>query len=266
MINGLRNIITESSHEDDTGYPTFRYGEICKSFQGLNSKKAKAIGVILEDRWKDSFERLMEKPGKVGFVKLTYSEGAEFFEQMAEGPIYIFPELDAIITDGIRNFYSKVRSSITVCLNPNHSKIWLRFSYFDPNNSFESDQGALVSFFSVAEEVCKNLAVILKNDIYKISLEFLAINANLETIHKISIYVISRDRISNMSIPIPDNAKKFDANRINGSIEGFCLKFGGKESTEIICLIEEKLKKGSRSFACTKDFSKTLVELLALRL
>lgn len=270
----ILDVLDDPSKITVLGCPTFRYGEVCSFIKDLDFETAQAVGVIMKRKWENFFKKIVSTKNDYKIDDIAIDSKSDFFVQIAEGPIYIFPEMDMAFTHQGNKIKCKVRISITVCLDPHHSKVWIRFSYNDDENEVHLPIDKMNAFFSGSEEISSILIPVIKKDIYQAALYAMDINSPLNTIHSINLKCISISKeISHPEYaPIKlDNFEKFDFEHINSSIKSFCFKNNDEEikkekKTSIICFVKESTKDRSMSYLLCKEFSKLLVEFIALKI
>ena len=136
------------------GWPVFRYGIICMPIEGISFEQAESIRQELLTKWGSIVAKLTVNPEASGFGKVTcLKQDPE--SETREGPAALYPPISVTFKD----IEGQARTSITVCVSPRHSKIWLRLSFMGSNgnapSSSQLSQAEVEHFFNCAEDTAK---------------------------------------------------------------------------------------------------------------
>lgn len=180
---------TGANAELDGGYgcPTFRYCDICHLMDGMSFEQADVVRAALGGKWCGIFTELMRDPDgfRLGTIQNVSSKP---FEDSREGPAIRFPEINCTFSEGTRVI---IASSITVCVPPNHSKIWIRISNLN-EDAVSLNESDLNLFFTKAKDVSQRVASLLF-DAYRSAIEEQNVPISLATEHKITIETATAD-------------------------------------------------------------------------
>lgn len=280
------------------GCPTLRYGVVCDAIEeDLDFDSAKLVRILLKKKWSNYFSSISENPTNFGLHELKRLEDAEFHEELGEGPIILFPEYEGVFLKDNRSYTAVIRSSITICVEPNHSKVWTRLCYKPSEDEPPLDANTVRSFLFGATFICKSLTPALK-DLYKDALDEIGFPEPLKAIHEILIEVISTNRrfdkflpdedisqkeISNdgclracdlindmglfydwMNKDYMDNFNMIYADQRSTSTKGIIFQYNTAQKSSFVCVINEGIKPFLKNFNKTKEFGKKLIRLIAI--
>ncbi len=175
------------SSEGSYGYPTFRFCAVCDRINSLEYDHADSVRITLKNNWDLIKTKLEKDSNKYGLIKV-HRIITDLKEDYYEGPAIMFPELEAELENNIRVM---IRASVTVCVKPHHSKLWVRVSYIK-NPVHKLKLGEVREFYQKAESVTRLIAGELL-ELYKVSLAQNGITELLVEAHEICIETMSKD-------------------------------------------------------------------------
>jgi hypothetical protein len=162
--------------------PTYRLGQIYSLLRRVGTERAEMVGDTLKDNWTNMFKELSDPESSFGLSGVAISSTSEktpiIFKD--DGVVVLFPEISARISADILIL---LRPSVTVCIPPNRSKIWVRISYLGKEVLGDAE---LERFFTKSQELSVKIANYFLN-YYKSSLKQNSVKANLEKQHEIKI-------------------------------------------------------------------------------
>jgi hypothetical protein len=153
----------------------------------MEYEDADKVRVSLENKWNSIRTELESDPQKFGLSKIDRSTINDPVEDYYEGPAIMFPELEARLENNAKVL---IRTSVTVCVKPHHSKIWVRSSYINGGNKVELAD--VYDFYQKAKSASRLIANELLNS-YRHSLTQNNLNESLVKAHEICIETMSKD-------------------------------------------------------------------------
>lgn len=166
----------------DYAGPTYRLGQIYNLLRSVGSERAEMVGESLKDYWSNILTDFSDTESSFGLTGIVISSTSEklpiVFKE--DGIVVLFPEISASMPEDIQIL---LRPSVTVCVPPNHSKIWVRISYIG-KEALGDDE--LECFFVKAQELGAKIAKYFL-EYYKYSLEHNSVNTKLKKEHEIKI-------------------------------------------------------------------------------
>jgi hypothetical protein len=168
------------------GGPTYRFCRVCDILTDLNYDEAESVRAKLLSSSDQVIKKIAGKPNNYGFSHVNAS-GETAFQYFYEGPAVMYPEFGAKFADDL-----KVRGSVTVCVPPHHSKIWVRISMNDEKIKEGINDTQIAEFFSKSNEAAERFSGLLMGE-YALALKECGIAETLEAIHKIKIETSSAD-------------------------------------------------------------------------
>ena len=176
------------SIEGDYGHPTFRFCMVCNRFKSMEYGEADKVRASVGKEWDTIKANLMSATSEFALNHIQVKDTKEKpDEDYFEGPAVKFPEFVAELPC---NMIAKIGTSITVCVKPHHSKIWVRFSH--EGNGMKNSLMDLGRFYSEARVASKLIAQELLSK-YQECLRNHDMNESLEKAHEISIETMSKD-------------------------------------------------------------------------
>jgi hypothetical protein len=166
----------------DYAGPTYRLGQIYSLLRNVGAKRAEMVGETLKDSWNNILGDFSDYGSSLGLTEIAISSTSDKLPIVFkdDGVVVLFPEILAHISTDVQIL---LRPSVTVCIPPSHSKIWIRISYIGERTLNDDD---LERFFIRAQELSMKMAnYFLK--CYKSSLKQSSVKTNLEKLHEIKI-------------------------------------------------------------------------------
>lgn len=177
-------------------YPVFRYGRICQSIEGLDFDTASSVPKLFENKRgtfiKEKLKNCFEDVG----ISCEFIDERELREKKKglhlkylEGPAVLFDHMRL----QLNGFDGEYRPSLTVCSPPNHSKIWMRYSFVPNGNSggrFELTQSNVKNFFDIVQNVSNEVADLLLEE-YKSALIQKSDSIDIKVIYTVIIKTVA---------------------------------------------------------------------------
>lgn len=192
-LKGHRNGIYSKCMDDDGmtqelyfGCPVYRSGKLYKKLEHLDTWQADLVAQHLANAWHDIKNMINNRSNDLRLTNIEFlSENA--FKDRREGPAVIFPEFESTLSEtGVRVI---IRVSVTVCVPPHHSKIWVRISCIGGLKMQENEMDA---FFNEADNTSLRISDLFKN-VYQSNLHEYDRSINLEPKYRIVIKMSSAD-------------------------------------------------------------------------
>jgi hypothetical protein len=298
-VDGVDMLMKDVINAVKYGCPTFRGGYLFKIVPGITPKTAHRVASLLGLEWPYITAKIRDSSNSISLTNINFKEGKPFSDDR-EGPAIIFPEFSAVLPEGIE---VEIRISATVCIYPNHSKVWIRISSRDNERCGTFSEDQINTFFLDSIETSRKLGAIV-TVFYKNVLEKCGISTSLKPIYNISLKTAATDFLSAVDLIASEDFKMsqlfedetsldhisgifrmaFGKNigdfeelaklsedgqwmtfDYNGHTEmvGLCSKQHHKKSTEFICLVHRPLDELAFSCFVTKESSKLLVRQIA---
>lgn len=273
---------------EEYGCPTFRQGVVFSRISNITKKNFEEICSGLLQKFNFIKHEVSHKPVDFGFnevindlslpnlLEMTAGQDVST-DPFSEGPAVMLPEFSGLM---IGNQFVSIRCSISPCVSPHHSKIWVRISYLGDKTTFEENR----MFFENARFVSNKLINSLQK-IYGETLNQQGISENLKREHSIIIKTISKnledvvpciddespETIKQLEeylmrvIPqedIPGEWIKFtDPNTESGKMTGIYSKYHDNFSTIFSGIVHEPSTDKCNHY--TKEMSKILLQHIA---
>lgn len=198
-------------------YPTYRYCRVCEIIHFLDFNQADRVRSHLGDAWQRMASRIKDNHRNYGFSEVSFSDAAPSSDYH-EGPAESFPEFRAKLSWEV-----EVKAIATVCVPPNHSKLWVRVSSINGDSGSLFDDEQLGRFYSKASYVCERIADLLSEE-YQSALDKEGLEDKLGFAHEIRIETTSSD-LNEIKDFLQDDSMKMSSvlrdQRKYGSISGF---------------------------------------------
>jgi len=269
----------------DYGSPTFRLGAICNKLLKLDVDTAKLIRILIKKYWIKEFNNIINTSSKLGLEEIVPPREFEYYEEISEGVILLFPEFVA----HSKEYALSIRPSVTTCIKPNRSKIWVRISYIPAEEKGHLSNDELNQFFNISGIVAKELIPIILNiytqaieEIYfgevdklKLTRFVYIMAASTEfgfdiTGKNIVDILESAKELVSQTFPYTYSSNNGSAYKIlnearqDGLLKGLVAYNQSEFIMKILCLVDEELPDSLMPAETTKDFSKYVLRRLAI--
>jgi hypothetical protein len=187
-------------------YPTLRKGIIIDASAELDSHAEKIVRKkLINKKYFNEIINLIEnKLSDLACVRLELDQATRINVEIREGMVVNYPKFFLYAND---NLCYEIKISNTMCVKPNHSKIWIRVSHSLEKDNSVIDIDDLDRFFSRANSISEAIELVVK-DQYQNVLKSEHLGFELKEAYFIKIQTITDDLVK-IESPLESKIFKF---------------------------------------------------------